>query len=62
MLSGNTPVQDFRVGGGTTAHGQRGNVPRAAKKADPLPVLRSRSYRKVYDDTQTLYAWYGAIN
>ena len=62
MPDGNTPVWDVGGGDGTTVHGQRGDLPKAAEKTDTLPVLWIRVYRGVNQGTQTAYAWVGATN
>ena len=49
MPAGRTPVWDVGGGGGTTVHGQRGDVPREAETMDLLTGLWSRTYRRIDD-------------
>ena len=60
MPSGHTPVWDDGVVGGSTKHAQGGDVPQAAEKTDPLPRLRSVTYRRFDDIAQTVHERDGA--
>ena len=62
MPSGRTPFWYVGRGGGAKVHGQRGDVPREAETVDPLPVLRSRTYRGIGESTQKAYAWDRVVN
>ena len=56
------PIQDVRGDSGTIVHRQRGGVPELVEKTYPLPILKSRTYRRFDDGEHTLYAWDGASN
>ena len=52
-----TLVWDVRFDSGTIVHGQRVDGLGVDETADPLPRLRSRTYRVVNAGAQMAYAW-----